>query len=153
VRREDKKIINRTEIDKIINNTNVCRIAFADNNTPYIVPVSFGYNGENIFIHTAVAGRKIDFIKKNNIICFEFESDVKTIDDKNIPCKWTSAYKSVVGYGKIIELTDFIEQEAAINQIMLHYSGKKWEFNPEMLKRVKLWKINIDEISGKQSGY
>ncbi len=53
MRREDKKIIGRTEIDQIIKNTNVCRIAFADNNTPYIVPVSFGYDGKDIFIHTA----------------------------------------------------------------------------------------------------
>ena len=153
MRREDKKIIGRTEIDQIIKNTNVCRIAFADNNTPYIVPVSFGYDGKDIFIHTAKVGRKIDFINKNNLICFEFEDDVKTIDDKNIPCKWTSAYKSVIGYGKIIELKDFADQEKAINQIMLHYLGKKWEFNKDMFKRVKLWKIEIDEISGKQSGY
>jgi len=153
MRREDKKIIGRTEIDQIIQNTNVCRIAFADDNTPYIVPVSFGYDGKDIFIHTAKVGRKIDFIKKNNLICFEFEADVKTIDDENIPCKWTSAYKSVIGYGKIIELKDFADQEKAINQIMLHYSGKKWEFNKDMFKRVKLWKIEIDEISGKQSGY
>jgi nitroimidazol reductase NimA-like FMN-containing flavoprotein (pyridoxamine 5'-phosphate oxidase superfamily) len=153
MRREDKRIIDRQEVDQIISGTDVCRIAFADNNTPYIVPVSFGYDGENIFIHTAKAGRKIDFIKKNNTICFEFEADVNTIDDKNIPCKWTTAYKSVIGYGSMIELTGFADQERAINQIMLHYSGKKWEFNQDMLKGVKLWKIEIDSISGKQSGY
>lgn len=153
MRREDKKIIARTEIDEIINKSEVCRIAFAVENTPYVIPVSFGYDGKSIFVHTAKTGRKIDFIEKNNLVCFEFDVDVKTIEDEAIPCKWTSAYKSVIGYGKMIELVEFDDQENAINQIMLHYSGKNWDFNERMLKSVKLWKIEIDEISGKQSGY
>ena len=53
----------------------------------------------------------------------------------------------------MIELVDFEEQKNAINQIMLHYSGKEWEFDEKMLKSVKLWKIRIEDISGKQSGY
>ena len=153
MRRDERKIANRSEIDEIIKKSDVCRIAFANENTPYVIPVSFGYDGKNIFIHTAKTGRKIDFIEKNNLVCFEFDVDVKTIEDKAIPCKWTSAYKSVIGYGKMIELTEFDDQENAINQIMLHYSGKEWKFDERMLKSVKLWKIEIDEISGKQSGY
>ncbi len=153
MRRGEKKITYRTEIDDIINKSDVCRIAFANDNIPYVIPVSYGYDGKSIFVHTAKTGRKIEFIEKNNLICFEFDVDLKTIDHETIPCKWTSAYKSVIGYGKMIELVEYEEQENAINQVMLHYSGKDWEFNEHMLKSVKLWKIEIDEISGKQSGY
>ena len=153
MRREDKQIINRSEIDEIIKKSDVCRLAFAKDNIPYIVPVSFGYNGKSIFIHTAKAGKKIEFIQENNLVCFEFDTDVKTIGDGEIPCKWTSAYRSVIGYGSLIELIDHEEKVSAINQIMLHYSGKEWDFNDNMLKNVKLWKIEIDDISGKQSGY
>ena len=153
MRRDDKQIINRAKIDEIIEKSAVCRLAFAKDNIPYVVPISFGYDGKTIFVHTAISGRKIDFIKQNNLVCFEFDIDVKTIEDKDIPCKWTSAYKSVIGYGKMVELSAFKEQEMAINQIMLHYSGKEWHFNAQMLKSVKLWKIEIDEIFGKQSGY
>ena len=153
MRRDEKKIIARTEIDEIIHKSDICRLAFANKNIPYLVPVSFGYDGNSIFIHTAKTGRKIDFIEANNLVCFEFDVDVKTIEDEAVPCKWTSAYKSVIGYGKLFELLDFEGQENAINQIMQHYSGKKWEFDEKMLQSVKLWKIVIDEISGKQSGY
>ncbi len=41
----------------------------------------------------------------------------------------------------------------AINIIMLHYSCKEWHFDEAILTRVKIWKIEIDEISGKMSGY
>lgn len=153
MRRNDKKISSRPEIDEVIKKASVCRLAFAKENIPYLVPVSFGYDGKNIFIHTAKTGRKIEFIEQNNQVCFEFESDVKTIEDKEIPCKWTSAYKSIIGYGKIVELTAFDEQSSAINQIMQQYSGKEWQFDEQMLERVRLWKIEIDEISGKKSGY
>ncbi|OYT13209.1 MAG: pyridoxamine 5'-phosphate oxidase [Bacteroidetes bacterium 4572_114] len=151
MRREDKQIIGRPEIDEVISKTDVCRLAFAKGNVPYITPVSFGYDGKSIFIHTAKTGRKIEFIKENNLVCFEFETDVKTIEDETVPCKWTSTYRSVIGYGKIIELQGFDDKVSAINQIMQHYSGKQWNFDERMLKGVKLWKIEIDEISGKQS--
>jgi len=36
---------------------------------------------------------------------------------------------------------------------MQQYSGKEWHFDEQMLERVRLWKIEIDEISGKKSGY
>ena len=60
-------------MDDIIRGSNVCRIALAKDNIPYIVPVSFGYDGESIYIHTAKEGKKINIIKNNNNLCFEFE--------------------------------------------------------------------------------
>ena len=44
-----RKIIKREEIDHIIRGSLVCRIGLAANNSPYIVPLSFGYDGKNIF--------------------------------------------------------------------------------------------------------
>ena len=152
MRKADKKINSREEIDQIIRSTEVCRIAFAENNIPYITPVSFGYDGECIYVHTATKGRKIDFLMKNEYVCFEFEADVKTITDSEIACKWTAAFKSVIGYGNMKELETFEEKDYAINEIMKHYSGKTWAFEEAMLQRVKLWKIEILELSGKQSG-
>jgi hypothetical protein len=44
MRRTDKEIRSREEIDEIIRGSHVCRIAMAMDNMPYIVPVSFGYD-------------------------------------------------------------------------------------------------------------
>jgi len=153
MRRNEKQIHNRTEIDKIIKQSEVCRLALTKDNIPYIVPVSFGYNGESLFIHTALEGKKVEFIEANDLVCFEFDTQVKTVEHETIPCKWTAAYESIIGYGKMIEIKALEERIYAINQIMLQYSGKEWDFNEEMLKRVKIWEIKIDEISGKISGY
>lgn len=151
MKKANREIKNREEIDLIIKRSDVCRLAFAKDNIPYLVPVSFGYNGTSIFIHTAKTGKKIDFIEKNNRVCFEFDIDVKTIADEEKPCNWTTDYKSVIGNGKIIELLEFENQEKAINEIMLQYSGKKWEFNKRMLSGAKLWEIIIEDIKGKKA--
>lgn len=152
MRRNDKKIESKEQIDAVIRASEVCRIAYANNNIPYITPVSFGYDGETLFVHTAEEGRKIDFLKKNNYVCFEFETDVSTVTDDKVACKWTAAFKSVIGYGRMKGLNNYEEKEYAINEIMKHYSGKSWEFNEKALRNVALWKIEIEELSGKQSG-
>ena len=66
MRRRDREIASRQDIDSIIRSAPVCRLAFADGKEPYVVPVSFGYDGETIYIHTAKSGRKIDFIEANS---------------------------------------------------------------------------------------
>ena len=151
MRRKDKEITTRSGIDEIINTAEVCRLAFAKDNEPYLVPVSFGYDGENIFVHTAREGKKIEFLKLNNRVCFEFETDAKIVGHDTIGCKWTASFKSVIGFGKMIKITDEAEAMNALNQIMLKYSGKEWDFTNKDLNRVYLWKIEIDEISGKKS--
>ena len=49
------------------------------------------------------------------------------------------------------EITAFEEAVYALNQIMLHYSGKKWEMTEKMLATVKMWKIEIEKMTGKES--
>ena len=62
VRRDDKEIASRSEIDDIIRGCKVCHLGLAVDGEPYIVPVSFGYDGEAVYFHTAPEGKKIDFI-------------------------------------------------------------------------------------------
>ena len=151
MRRIDKEIKSRSEIDEIINKAEVCRLAFAKDNEPYLIPVSYGYDGNSIFVHTAKEGKKIEFLKSNDRVCFEFETDTKIVGHDTIGCKWTASFKSVIGYGKMQKITDDTEAMNALNQIMIKYSGKKWDFTNNDLSRVYLWKIDIEEISGKKS--
>ena len=151
MRRTDKQITTKKDIEQIIKDSLVCRLAFSKDNIPYIVPVSFGYDGTSLYVHTAKEGKKIDFIHSNNLICFEFDINVKTVEHETSACNWTTTYQSVIGYGRIFEVTKFEEAQYGLNQILLHYSGKEWNLNEKMLNTVKMWRIEIEEISGKQS--
>lgn len=151
MRRKDKQVINRSEIDAIIRKSKVCRIAMAYQHSPYLVPVCFGYDGNSIFIHTAITGEKIQYFEKNNQICFEFESDVRVIPDDKNPCKWTMSYKTVIGFGTITELNLVNEKIYGLNQIYKQYAGHDWDFQGISLEKLRVWKIDIQRMTGKQS--
>ena len=151
MRRKDKEIPSRGEIDAIIRGCQVCRLALAVENEPYIVPVSFGYDGASLFFHTAESGKKIEFLEVNNRVCFEFDRNVRLQADPKTSCKWTFLYESVIGYGTVSELTELAEKTRGLDQVMLHYSGTQWEFNASVLAKTRVWQILIDSLTGKRA--
>jgi nitroimidazol reductase NimA-like FMN-containing flavoprotein (pyridoxamine 5'-phosphate oxidase superfamily) len=151
MRRKEKQIEERSEIDTIIHAAQVCRLAMCMNDRPYLVPLSFGYDGRALYLHTAVEGKKIDHFIANKQVCFEFEHNVRIKADEELACKWSTAYESIIGEGQIDELTDPQEKAHGLNQIMQHYSGKSWTFKSEALAKTRLWKVTIASICGKRS--
>lgn len=151
MRRKDKEIRDRELISQIIHKCQVCRLGLAKEDVPYIVPVSFGYDGQAIYFHTAKEGKKIDYFAANDRVCFEFEHGVRPVPDESNPCQWTISYQSVIGYGRVHELLTAAEKAAGLKQIVAQYSGQAWAFNDRDLDRVRVWKMTIETMSGKQS--
>ena len=151
MRRTDKEIADRRQMDEIIRGSLVCRVAVAKDNAPYVVPVSFGYDGAAIYLHTAPEGKKIGYFEANPQVCFEFERDVELRRDPQSACKWTFIFESVIGYGTISELVEPAQKEHALNEIMRQYSGKAWPFESASVARVRVWKIAITSMTGKLS--
>ena len=151
MRRTDKEIANRRRIDEIIRGSLVCRVAMAKDNAPYVVPLSFGYDGAAIYLHTAPEGKKIECFEANPQVCFEFERNVELRRDPRSACKWTFSFESVIGYGTISELVEPAQKEGALNEIMRQYSEKAWTFESASVAKVRVWKISITSITGKQS--
>jgi nitroimidazol reductase NimA-like FMN-containing flavoprotein (pyridoxamine 5'-phosphate oxidase superfamily) len=149
--RKEKEIHDEEKIKNIIRCSEVCRLGFAIENAPYVVPVSFGFDGEAIFFHSGSTGKKIDCILKNNAVCFEFEREVKVVPDEKSPCKWSFSFESVIGYGRIHELLEDSAKVDALNHIMKQYSGRTWTFNEKTLIKTRAWKIEIDRLTGKKS--
>jgi len=71
MRRKDREITDPKEIEEILANNIICRIAFSDGKNPYIVAMNYGYQKNKIFLHSAKEGKKIKIIKDNNQVCFE----------------------------------------------------------------------------------
>ena len=119
MRRTDKEITDQELISQIIEQAQVCRLGLAKDNIPYILPVSFGYDGMAIYFHTAREGRKIEFMTANDRVCFEFEHGVQLIRNDSNPCKWTFSFQSVIGYGTVRELTGLSERTAPHTRVYL----------------------------------
>lgn len=151
MRRTDKEITDRQQIDEIIRGSLVCRVAMAKDNAPYVVPMSFGYDSAAIYLHTAPEGKKIEYFEANPRVCFEFERNVELRRDPQVACKWSFNFESVIGYGTVSELVEPTQKEHALNEIMRQYSGKTWPFESASVVKVRVWKIAINSMTGKQS--
>lgn len=105
MRKSNQEIKDPAILDQILSKAVVCRVAMMDGDLPYIVPFNFGYREGCIYIHSAPEGKKIDLIKKNNRVCFEAEETAEIVK-KDRACKWSTRYRSVVGYGTMEILSD-----------------------------------------------
>jgi hypothetical protein len=152
MRRTDGEITSRKRIDEIIRGCEVCHLGMADGDQPYVVPVSFGYDGRSVYFHSAGEGRKIDVITANPRVCVQFERRVMLLPSEEAACDWSFAFESAIGFGVVEKLRDLTSKGIGLNQIMQHYSGRAWEFDASTLARTRVWRVSIEELTGKQSG-
>jgi len=152
MRRREKEITEKYKIEAVIKKSTVCRIGISNNNIPYIVPMCFGYQENTIYVHSSFKGKKIDILQKNQNVCFEFDIDSEIIEGESA-CKWSMKYKSVIGFGKSIFLNKIDDKRKALNIIMAQYSNSHFEFSEKIISGTCVIKIEIESMTGKQSGF
>lgn len=155
MRRSDREITSLDDKLSTIRQCAVCRLGLSDDGMPYIVPLNYGYAYEagrlTLYFHSANAGKKLDLIKKNNNACFEIDCAHQLIEGEKA-CDCGYAYKSVVGFGKILFIESKEEKTEALNRLMKHQTGKDavHHFDDAMLARVCVYKLAVDEWTGKE---
>jgi len=152
VRKKDLEIKDKSIIESILNKADVCRIAVSENDIPYIIPVNFGYKDDCLYIHCAPEGKKIEILKKNNHICFEVDIDHEFIESDR-PCHFSMKYRSVIGFGEAFIIESSEEKKEALDIIVGHYTGGSHEYPEDIVKYVTVIRVDIDNMTGKQSGY
>ena len=150
MRRKEKEIRDKTEIESIIRRSVVCRLAMADGNWPYVVPLCFGYKDNALFFHSAQEGYKLEVLKKNNRVCFEFDIDRKTKPDEK-PCDWAMTYKSVIGFGRATVLEDRKSKMEGLDIIFRQYARKNAEYSEASLENTAVIKVDIEHVTAKRS--
>ena len=148
---DEKAVIDRKTIDKIISETEICHLSCCLEGLPYLIPISFGYDGEAVYIHTGRRGKKITFFEGNPRVCLSFVSQAEIVPDEEEACEWSFEFSSVIADGNISEITDPEGKSFALNQIMSHYSGRDWDLPEKALKGTRLWMIILENPSGKIS--
>ena len=149
MRRSQREITDRAEIDAIIRHSRVCRLGLTDGDEPYVVPLCFGYDGEALYFHCAKEGRKLDILRRNNRVCFEFDI-VEGIIKNTQACGWGVCYRSVIGVGTahLVEKND--EKIKGLAVIMNQYTDGQFIFLDDAMARTFVIKVIIESVSGKQ---
>ncbi len=149
--RKEQAILDRKQLDAIIGQAEICHLACCQDGKPYLVPLSFGYDGERIYFHSAKKGTKIEILVQNPNVSLAFEGEVDLVRDPEQACEWSFNYTSVVVKGRAHQLSETGDKHYALNQIMIHYSGRSWEMPETELARTSVWSVEIQEITGKRS--
>ncbi len=151
MRKVNQEITDKSILEEILIHSKICRIGMIDKGLPYILPFNYGYRDNHIYIHCAESGKKTDLLIKNPEVCFEIE-EIADIVKNEKACKWATTYRSIVGYGKIEVLTDFVQKQQGLEIIMAHNGAPDLiDFEAKQVDSVLILKLIIHSLTGKQS--
>jgi nitroimidazol reductase NimA-like FMN-containing flavoprotein (pyridoxamine 5'-phosphate oxidase superfamily) len=152
MRRAEREIKDRSAVEEILRRATVCRLAVCDGNLPYVVPLNFGYEDNHLYFHSAPEGRKIEALKANPNVCFEVDVDQEFVPGESA-CEWTARYRSVIGFGQARVLEKAAEKKRGLDVILAHYAQGPFEYREAEVGRVAVVEVEIETLTGKQSGY
>ena len=151
MKRADKEIRERREIEAVIEEARVCRLGLSDGGEPYVVPLCFGRDGDTIYFHGDSAGRKLDVIRRNDRVCVEFDV-VDGVREGPRACAWSVAYRSVIAFGRARVVLDPAEKRRALGALMAQYSKAEYAFPEESVLRTTIVAVRVERMTGKRSG-
>ena len=153
MRRKDREITDPSQIMDILRKADVCHIAMCDENVPYVVTMNFGLGRDGfspLYFHCASEGKKINILKKNNLVCFQADIEHELFLHSETSCGCSMSYQSVVGMGKMTFVTELSEKIEALRAIMTHYTNKsEHTFKDELIERTLILRLDVEDISGK----
>jgi len=151
MRKANQEITDKSILEEILITSKICRLGMIDNGLPYVLPFNFGYRESFIYIHSSPLGKKIDLLKANPLVCFEVEQQSDIIENE-VACKWSTLYRSVVGYGNVEIVTDFEEKKHGLEIIMAQNGATgKLNFDTKEVEFIVVLKLSISTMTGKQS--
>ncbi len=154
MRRRDREVADRQEIEEIIKSCKVAHVAMAAGNMPYVVPLNFGYRFREdgaleLYFHSAMEGRKLDIFRQNNKVCFEMcqEGETMVFDD---PCRSGCLFASVIGFGEVSFVEDTAEKCEGLSLLFLQQTGRQVSFEERQAASVCVYKLVSGEFTGKR---
>ena len=154
MRRSDREVKDLQKIREVFESSQCCHVGLCDDGKPYVLPLNFGYAEKDghftLYFHGANEGRKIDLLQRTHYACAELDCGFE-LHTADIACKYSAAFRSVIGEGPAEIITDPESKAAALSIIMSHYSKKtEWKFDPAMLAAVTVWKLELDQLQCKE---
>lgn len=149
MRRADRELTDKIELENIIRSARVCRLAMVDEGEPYIVPLNFGYCDSTFYFHSAPQGRKIRLLRQATKVCFEIDGEHELVTADS-PCNWGMRYASIIGYGVPRFIEGFEEKCAALSIIMAQFSDETFTFSEQAVAATAVFSVDITSMTGKR---
>ncbi len=111
--------MSKQEVDRLLKNSRICRMAFNDDPYPYIIPLDYVYVNGKMYFHFADYGKKMDLFKKDPHVSVEVDRYNKDITD----------YESVTLMGTLMKVADHEEKKMASDALLNTIESRGGEKN------------------------
>ena len=106
--------MSKAEINQLLSEQFLCRIAFRGKRAPYIAPFQYVFIDETLYFHFTDYGKKMGLLEEGNPVCVEIEQYTPNL----------SEYSFVVLVGKLQGVTDAQEKAKAVAHMVKDAESK-----------------------------
>jgi nitroimidazol reductase NimA-like FMN-containing flavoprotein (pyridoxamine 5'-phosphate oxidase superfamily) len=144
VRRQDREVTDDAWIKALLHRAPVGYLATVNEGQPFINSNIFVYDeAQNVlYMHTARVGRTQGNVDAGSPICFTV-TEMGRLLPADVALEFSVEYTGVVVFGTAVIVTDETEAHLKLGQ---DYRPPV----PEELKRTAVFRINIEQVSGKK---
>ena len=145
-----QEITDINEIDSVLKEAQMCRIALQNGDKPYITPMLFGYclSGglPEFYFRCKEKSEIIEVIKKNNRAAFEIDRLYEVVPNEENPALFEAVYECVGGSG-VIEFITGIDKITGFSHIFKKYNkGGECNISEQLLNSFAVLKLTAAEI-------
>lgn len=152
VREPQRAVYDRSAAYKILDEAFVCHVGFAIDGQPYVIPTSYGRDGDMLYIHGSAASRMLRHAASGVQVCVTVTLLDGLVLARSI-FNHSMNYRSVVILGRAQEITDREEKLAALRMLSEHILPGRWnevrQPNEQELKATTILRLPIEEFSAK----
>mgnify|MGYP000339842823 CR=1 FL=1 len=98
MRRKDREVTDKKEIQRILETCKVCRIGLPEEDGVYIVPMNHGYCFEEgklvLYFHGSREGKKMEMVRTNPAVGIEMDCDHELVEGR-LACQHSYHYASI----------------------------------------------------------
>lgn len=146
------KITDEAQVRRILDGAKVLRLGLSVDNTPYIIPLNYGYTMEEgkltFLLHSAAQGNKLELLRRNPQVCFELDCDHVPFEGE-IACQCGLSYSAVSGRARAVVIEDPAEKMEAMSILMKHQTGREFPFNERLVSIVAVIRLEVTEYTAK----
>ena len=152
VREPQRAVYDRDVANRILDEAFICHVGFIVDGQPYVIPTSYGRDGNVLYIHGSAASRMLRSLDQGVPV-----SVTVTLLDGLVLARsvfnHSMNYRSIVILGKATLVDDPAEKIKALHALSEHILPGRWndsrQPNEKELKATSVLRIPIDEFSAK----
>jgi hypothetical protein len=152
IREPERGVYDRESAYQILDEAFICHVGFAVDGQPYVIPTSYGREGDVLYIHGSAASRMLKRIDEGIPVCITV-----TLLDGLVLARslfnHSMNYRSVVVLGTATAVREQTEKVAALKVLSDHILPQRWEAarqpNEKELKATTVLRVPIEEFSAK----